>query len=175
MNSLFAEESIRELISGKEVGQRVPQFFVRAVTGPHMNKSICYVCRNGDRPVAMVFLRDVVKGVPELLKKLDVCVDSHRATGLRGFCVLLSENQRAAVSKLQTLAYDHQLALPLTMASQVLESPANHNLHPEAAVTVVLYHEQRIVSTHAFRHDEITENRINAVIEQVRQLSSRGS
>ena len=39
--------------SGK-VGDEVPSFYVRTVTGPLAGKSVCYVCRHGDRPVAMV-------------------------------------------------------------------------------------------------------------------------
>ncbi len=44
--------------SGK-VGEEVPSFYVRTVTGPLAGKSVCYVCRHGDRPVVMVLLREL--------------------------------------------------------------------------------------------------------------------
>ena len=47
------------LNSGRAVGEYVPTFYSRAVTGPLMNKSICYVCRNGARPVVMILMRRV--------------------------------------------------------------------------------------------------------------------
>ncbi len=169
----YAEPSA-PLVSGRAVGERVPQFFVRAVTGPLMNKSVCYVCRNGDRPVVMVFLRDIVEGVPSLLKEIDQCVDQHRAVGLKGFGVLLSENQRTATSKLQTLAFDHDLSLPLTVASTQLEAPASQNLHPDAAVTVVLYHDQTVLSTHAFRESELSPERIRELMLEVKGLAAKG-
>ena len=164
---------MQPLVSGRAVGEQVPQFYVRAVTGPLMNKSVCYVCRNGDRPVAMVFLRDVVPGTAELLKELDQVVDQNRAFGLRGFGVLLSENQRTATSKLQTLAFDHQLSLPLTMAPLQVEAAENQNLHPSAAVTVVLYHSHTVSSSYAFRETEITKERIASVISGVRELVAK--
>lgn len=171
---LIAGEPVEQLVSGRAVGERVPQFFVRAVTGPLMNKSVCYVCRNGDRPVVMVLMRDVVEGVPTLLKELDQCIDRHRAVGLRGFGVLLTENQRTAISKLQTMAFDNQLSLPLTVSSTQLDAPSSQNLHPEAAVTVVLYHDQTVVTTHAFRNTELTTERIAQLMTSVKDLAGKG-
>lgn len=172
--SVFVANAVSEetqaLVSGRAVGQRVPQFYVRAVTGPQMNKSICYVCRNGDRPVVMVFLRDLVPGTAELLKELDRYVDQNRAVGLRSFGVLLSDNQVAATSKLQTLAYDNQLSIPLTMAPAQVESPDNQNLHPDAAVTVVLYNELTVTRSYAFRETEITKERIAGMMAGVREM-----
>lgn len=171
---LIGGEPVAQLVSGRAVGDRVPQFFVRAVTGPLMNRSVCYVCRNGDRPVVMVFLRDVVEGVPALLKELDRYVDEHRAVGLRGFGVLLTENPKTAISKLQTLAFDHQLSLPLTLASTQLDAPSSQNLNPDAAVTVVLYHDQTVITTHAFRETELTSERISQLMSSVKELAAKG-
>lgn len=171
LNAVAAES--QALVSGRAVGEHVPQFYVRAITGPLMNKSICYVCRNGDRPVIMVFLRDVVPGTADLLKELDRFVDQNRASGLRGFGVLLSENQRTATSKLQTLAYDHQLSLPLTMAHPQVESSENQNLHPHAAITVVLYHDHTVTASYAFREAEIDKDRIANVMTGVRELVAK--
>ena len=47
------------LRSGRAVGEYVPTFYVRAVNGPLMNKSVCFVCRNGSRPVVMVLLQEM--------------------------------------------------------------------------------------------------------------------
>lgn len=172
LGGLLAGEPVEKLVSGRAIGERVPQFYVRAVTGPLMNKSICYVCRNGDRPVVMVLLRDVVDGVPRLLEEVDRFVDQHRADSVRGFCVLLSENQRTATSTLQTLSFDHRLSLPLTVAPPQLESPANQNLHPDAAVTVVLYQDQTVQATYGFRAGEVTRERIDDLMAGVRKLAA---
>ena len=171
---LVGGEPVAQLVSGRAVGERVPQFFVRAVTGPFMNKSVCYVCRNGDRPVVMVLMRNVVDGLPSLLKELDRCVDQHRAVGLRGFGVLLTENQRTAISQLQTLAFDNQLSLPLSVASTQLDAPSSQNLHPEAAVTVVLYHDQTVIATHAFRDTELNAEKIARLMLCVKDLARKG-
>ena len=62
--SVLAEPAAesKPLISGLAAGKEVPSFFVRAITGPQMNRSVCFVCRNGDRPVVMVMMRRLESG-----------------------------------------------------------------------------------------------------------------
>ena len=53
----------------------IPEFHSRVVTGPLMNKSVCFVCRNGARPVVMVFVRSMTPEVQRLLRNVDRIVD----------------------------------------------------------------------------------------------------
>ena len=158
------------LRSGRRIGERVPSFYVRAVTGPLENKSVCYVCRNGDRPVAMVFARKIVPELPRLLKGLDGLVDKHRARGLRSFGVFLTDMPRTMAPKLQTMSFDKMLLIPLTTATPSIGAPAYQNLHENAVVTIVLYRQQRVVASLAFREQELSKKRVRDVLGQVRKL-----
>jgi hypothetical protein len=162
------------LQSGRAGGDTVPQFYVRAVTGPLKNKSVCYVCRNGDRPVAMVFIREFTPGLSDLLTRLDQQIDRNRAEGLRGFGVLLAEDHRDSVSKLQTLAFDHQLSLPLTIAPVQVDSPSGQNVNPEAAVTVVLYRRRQVIESFAVGSTGLTAADVDHIAAGVERLLSRG-
>ncbi|HVV99981.1 MAG TPA: hypothetical protein VHB77_06565 [Planctomycetaceae bacterium] len=158
------------LVSGRAVGDKMPQFYVRAVTGPLMNRSVCYVCRNGERPVAMVFLRSLGPNVDALLKDIDQAVDRNRAAGLRGVGILVGDDQRDAVSKLQTLSFDNMLTLPLAVAPSQIELATNQNLHSDADVTVVLYRKLQVESRFAFRQGELDKTgieRVHAAIEKL--------
>src|SRR5258708_1314941 len=88
------EPSAAPLQSGLKVGEKVPTFYVRAITGPLKNKSVCYVCRNGDRPVVMLFIRQITPELKRLLKGIDGEVDQHRASGLRSFGVFLAGDNK---------------------------------------------------------------------------------
>ncbi len=158
------------LHSGRAVGEPVPTFYVRAVTGPLENRSVCYVCRNGSRPVVMVLLRAVDRNVPRLLQELDREIDRHRAEGLRGFVVLLEDDLRKAIPVLQTLAFDNELQLPLTTAPVAIETAACQNVHPAATVTVVLYRNRRVKRRFAFRAGELDEPSIERIVKAVRTL-----
>ncbi|HEY2251392.1 MAG TPA: hypothetical protein VGH74_10045, partial [Planctomycetaceae bacterium] len=67
-NSQTAASLSEPLQSGLKVGEKVHTFYVRAITGPLKNKSVCYVCRNGDRPVVMFFVRRITPQLKKLLK-----------------------------------------------------------------------------------------------------------
>lgn len=156
--------------SGREIGELIPTFYTRAVTGPLMNRSVCYVCRNGQRPVVMVFLRKLGKECQPLLKQVDKLVDDHRGQGLRSFGVYLSEDPSEAISPVQTFSFNHKITLPLTVASNTVAQPHCQNLNEEADVTVVLYQKRRVVSRFAYRAGQMKEPQIEEIADSIKKL-----
>jgi hypothetical protein len=159
------------LKSGLQPGERVPTFYVRAITGPLRNKSVCYVCRNGDRPVVMVFIRSSSPGLRQLLKAVDEQIDAHRADGLRGFGVFLAGERKDLLSEVQTLAFEEKLGLPLTIAAATVEGPAGQNLAAAADVTIVLYRDQTVTANFAYRVGELSPSELERVVEAVKKLA----
>lgn len=155
--------------SGLQVGEKVPTFYVRAVTGSLKNKSVCYVCRNGERPVVMVFTHQVTPELAKLLKGVDDLADKHRADGLRAFGIFISRDNQELLPQVQTLAFNEMLGLPLTLAAAPSDGLA---LHPDAAVTVVLYRDLTVTDNFAFRAGDLNEKRIGAVLESIRRLAT---
>ena len=139
---------------GPKTGAAVASFYTRAVTGPLRNKSLCYVCRNGERPVVMVLLRRIDPELQPLLKTVDRLIDKHRADGLRGFGVYFHDDSVKATSAVQTFAFDNKIAMPLTIAG---ETVANGTLKVDrkAAITVVLYRKRRVVRSWTFQSGEL--------------------
>lgn len=145
---------------------------MRAITGPLRTKSVCYVCRNGDRPVVMLLVRKVTPELTGLLKKIDEAVDANRAAGLRSFGVFLSQDSRTLAPQLQTLAFDAEINLPLTIAAAPADGPGGEATHPDAAVTVLLYREQRVLANFAYRTGELGESQIETIMRSVRELAA---
>jgi hypothetical protein len=168
-----AEETSRPLISGPQAGDRVATFYVRAITGPHRNKSVCYVCRNGDRPVVMLFAREVTPEVRRLLKEIDTQVDAHRALGLRAFCVFHARDGRDLLPVVQTVAFEEKIELPLTIAAAAVDGPAGQNLHPDASVTAILYREQTVAESFAWRPGELTPGELTRLLKSVKELAEK--
>jgi hypothetical protein len=160
----------RPLESGRAIGQPVPSFYVRAVTGPLRNKSVCYVCRNGSRPCVMVLFRETPQTLGKLLKAIDKVVDQNRAEGLKGFGVLISPEPGRAISRLQTMAFNQKVSIPLSVATDVVGSPSCQNLHPRAEVTVVLYRRQKVVGRFAFRTRELDAAGTGRVLAGIKRL-----
>ena len=148
------------LKSGPEIGSPVHAFFVRAVTGPLKNRSVCYVCRNGDRPVAMVFFQGVDPNAVKFMKMMDQVTDAGRANGARSFGVLVTDDSGKVVPILQTLAFDGKIEMPLTASTTVIANPSCHNLNTDAATTVVLYRHQKVVASYGYRRGDLVDSEI---------------
>jgi hypothetical protein len=159
------------LQSGLKVGEKVHTFYVRAITGPLKNKSVCYVCRNGDRPVVMIFVRRITPQLKKLLKGIDAEIDAHRAAGLRGFGVFLAGEGSELLPQVQTLAFDEKINLPLTIAAAPSDGSAGGTIHPDAAVTVMLYRDQTVTANFAYRADELQDGEIDKVLKGIRKLA----
>lgn len=168
---LVAADRTLGLKSGLQVGEKVPTFYVRAITGPLHGKSVCYVCRNGDRPVVMVLVREVSPELKTLLKGIDRLVDAHRAEGLRSFGVFVARDSKALLPAVQTLAFEEKLNLPLTISAASVEGADGQSLHPDAALTVVLYRDQRVAANFAYRAGELTSDEIARVLASLRGLA----
>jgi hypothetical protein len=163
--------SVAPLQSGLKVGEKVRTFYVRAITGPLKNKSVCYVCRNGDRPVVMLFIREITPELKTLLKQIDKEVDEHRASGLRSFGVFVASDSKELLPQVQTLAFDEKINLPLTIAAAPSDGSAGRSLHPDAAATIILYREQTVVANFAYRAEELKAEQCEAVLKGIRALA----
>lgn len=175
IGQIGAEETPLPSLSGPDIGTEVTTFYVRAVTGPHSGKSICYVCRNGNRPVVMVLLRELGPDVTRLLKQLNSTVDRHRADGLRCFVVLLGAATQKDFARLQTLAFDEKLEIPLTLAAETLTGSTLKSVSEDAAVTVVLYDHLKVTQQFSFRTAECTQPACQQIIRAADQLAQEAA
>lgn len=164
----------KPLTSGPPTGKEVPSFFVRAITGPQMNRSVCFVCRNGDRPVVMLLLRRLESGTSVVLKAVDELVDRRRADGLRAFGVMLSDEPSKVSPHLQTVSFDQQLSLPLGVGPEALADRDSLCVDPAASVTLIAYRDKKVVWTSAFRSAELRDEptRTRRLREMLRQAES---
>ena len=167
-----AASSAEPLRSGLQAGEKVRPFYVRAITGPLKNKSVCYVCRNGDRPVVMIVIRKITPELKTLIKGIDGEIDQHRAAGLRAFGVFLAGDGNELLPQVQTLAFDGKINLPLTIAAAPFDGSAGGTIHPEAAVTVMLYRDQIVTSNFAYRPFELHDREIDRILKGIRALAN---
>lgn len=151
-------------------GSEVPSFYVRAVTGPLAGKSVCYVCRNGDRPVVIVLLRDLGPDTAPLLKDLDRTVNRHRADGLRCFAVLLTDAPQRDAARLQTLAFDEKIDLPLTVTGEATTQGSTLAFPRDSAISIVTYQDRRIVERFLFKSGKCDESARQSIIAASEKL-----
>jgi len=108
--------------------------------------------------------------IATLLKAIDAVVDDNRVSGLRSFGVLVTDESARAVPILQTMAFDERIRMPLTAATTAIAGSSCHNLHEDAATTVILYRNQQAVRNYAFAEGTIDKRSLKPLLEGVKRL-----
>ena len=119
------------------------------------------------KPVVMVVMQKVDPEIGSLLTELDSVIDKNRVSGLRGFGVLVTDESSRAVPILQTMAFDEKIHMPLTAATTAIAGSGSHNLHPDAATTIILYRGQKAVETIPLKTGGITEKEVSRIRDRV--------
>ncbi|HLN27123.1 MAG TPA: hypothetical protein VK395_05225 [Gemmataceae bacterium] len=168
-----------ELKSGPQPGEEIPgPFHILNINGEHAANLHCLVCAYGLRPVVAVFTREPIaanKTLATLLQKLDEDLVKYKDARLRAFAVLLSdefpkeEGRKNLVAGLGNTAAELDLKR-LILAAGDSAGPDNYKLNKDAALTVVLYRNHKVIANFAFAKDKFTENDITAILEGVHKM-----
>lgn len=158
--------------SGSAVGDYVPQFYTRVVSGPLMNRSVCFVCRYGDRPVVMIVARKVGPEVRPLFKNIDRIVESHRAGGLRSFGVLIADESFPAISSMQTFAFNNRIAMPLTVGTEGSTAEAIQGVERDSSVTVLIYRKRVVAARFVLKSDELDVAHFTPIIDRLKAFAT---
>jgi hypothetical protein len=157
------------LKSGLQAGETINSIFEPLnVTGPSAGEPHCLVCENGAAPVVMIFAREPSAKLASLLARVDAATEKNKAAQMGSFCVFLSEKEELA-ERLKTTAAENKLK-QIVLAIDAPAGPEGFNVAAEADVTVVLYHEHRVLANHAFRHGELDDGAIDKIMADVPKI-----
>jgi hypothetical protein len=155
--------------SGPQVGEKVPgPFKPLNATGADAGKEECLYCKNGSKPVAMVFVRELTPEVVALIKKLDAATAAKRDAGLASCVIVLSDAKDLAAS-LAKWAREEKIANTV-LATYAPAGPAKYALAPNAAVTVVLYTKHTVKANHTFRTGELKASGADAIVADLAKI-----
>jgi hypothetical protein len=90
---------------------------------------------------------------------------------LRCFAVLLSESAQRDAARLQTLAFDEKLDLPLTIVGESMAGSNLSMVSGEASIVVVLYNHHKVNDRFCYRTGECDDESRQKVIIAVNQLA----
>jgi hypothetical protein len=169
VQSAGAAEPLR---SGPQVGEKVPGAFkVLNLNGPDAGKAACLYCRNGSRPMIMVFTREISPAVTSLLQKLEAALAANPNSSLSACVIFCSDDQTLAG---RLVPWVKQMNLnQVTVAVGSAAGPAKYNLPPEAAVTALLYTHFKVQANHTFRAGELQDASINAILADLPKILSK--
>jgi len=157
------------LKSGPKVGEELPGTFAPVnVTGPDAGDKTCIFCECGERPVAMVFAREVSAPLTQLIKRLDAATAEHKASKMGSFVVFLSKEEGLG-KQLKQVAEKEKVQHTI-LRTFAPEGPKGYQIDKDADVTVVLFIDRVVKANHAFRKGELNDKAIDAIATDVARI-----
>jgi hypothetical protein len=154
--------------SGPQPGEKVPgPFKPLHVTGPEAGKYACLYCKYGQRPVAVVFAREITPAVARLLAAIDAETAARDDARLGSFAVFVGDPARLS-EPIKQLAVAQKIGSCVLSVAEA--APESYAIAADAAVTVVLYHQLKVKANHAFRAGELEDRAIAAVVADLRRM-----
>lgn len=159
-----------EIKSGLPVGEEVPPFNVRDITGPAKGTTLCYRCKYGDQPVVAVFARDLSENVKDLVKKVDGVVGKNADKKMAAFVVVMTDDPDAFEPKLEALAKDAKLAkTPLTIVEGA-GGPPDYKISKDADVTVMMWVNSEVKVNQAFAKGKLDKKSVDKLIDDTKKI-----
>lgn len=171
MSSVAVAEEVE---SGLKEGANIGAFYVTKAAGAEEDgvstgQNLCYRCKNGARPQVMVFTRSTDDKVVKLIQRLDKQLQKHEDKQLRAFVNMLGDSKEAAGDEVKKLAGQAKTKLvPFVVPNEFENGPDNYGLNPEAAVTVLLANNSKVVANYAVT--DASELEIKTVMSQLKKL-----
>ena len=160
-----------EVTSGPQVGDSVGAFTVTKVAGNPddgfaVGRSGCYRCKTGSKPVVMVFARSADEKLAKLLKKIEEEVEEHQDEKLMSFVNMIGADAESLKKATEEFAAKHGITrIAFVVPEDAKDGPADFNIAPDADVTVVCYKGGMVVANHAFAAGQMSDEKIDAVVE----------
>jgi hypothetical protein len=152
------------------IGDHVPAFNVRDITGPNKGKTLCYRCKFGDRPVVTIFTREISPEVVSLVKNVDKQVATHADKKMASFVVLLTSNPDEAETKLAEIAQKEGIEnVPLTIIEGDA-GPKGYGITQDAQTTVMMWVDGAVKVNQAFAKGKFDKSAAEKVAAETTKI-----
>ena len=154
--------------SGPQVGEKLAgPFHPLNINGEKAGEKNCLYCSNGDRPVAMIFAREVTPEVTMLIKKIDAAT-TKSGDKMGSFVVFLGKGEELE-TQLKSLAKKEGLKATV-LAIDNPAGPKGYKVAKDADVTVVLYRARKVKANYAFKKGEMTDKDVSTIVAELPKI-----
>jgi hypothetical protein len=144
--------------------------------GIKVGDELCYCCELGLRPVVLVFASNTADpALATLLTRIEKAVEQHKDRQLAGLIALLGPEREGLIERAKQLADEHKLSRTALVvpAEHASPGPADFDLDPQAAVTVMTYTEAKVTTTFAFLPGGLTPEAIDRVLAAAEKMVTK--
>jgi hypothetical protein len=156
--------------SGLREKQRPGPYTALVSVGPQRGQQHCFICESGDRPVVIIFARQLSEPLGKLVGKLDKALTDHKVAELRAWVTFLAEDHVSLDPKVVQWSKKHATGnVPLGVFEDPV-GPPTYLLAREADVTVLLSVKQKVIANFAFRAGELNDAAVGGIMNAVPKI-----
>lgn len=155
--------------SGLKPGQKPGPYSFQVVTGPQRGQLMCYVCETADKPMVIVFARELTEPLGKLAAKLDRAVADGKPKDVRGWLTVMGEAKDREEQLVQWGRKHVLKSLPLGIFADP-DGPPAYKLHKDAQVTVIVAKDRKAIASFGFRAGELNDKSIGDMMKAVDEM-----
>jgi hypothetical protein len=156
--------------SGLRANQRPGPYTSLVSVGPERGQQHCFICESANRPLVIIFARELSDPLGKLVGMLDRALTEHKPAELRAWVTFLSDDQVKLDPKVVQWSKKHATGtVPLGVFEDQV-GPPTYLLASEADVTVLLSVKQKVVANFAFRAGELNDAGIFEIMKALPRI-----
>jgi hypothetical protein len=150
--------------SGLRESQRPGPYTALVSVGRERGQQHCYICESGQKPLIIIFARQLSDPLGKLVSTLNKAVAEQKATDLRAWVTFLTDDQVSLDPKVVGWSKKHATGgIPLGVFEDPIGPPA-YLLSRDADVTVLLAVKQKVAANFAYRAGELNDAAIFEIV-----------
>jgi hypothetical protein len=158
--------------SGLRANQRPGPYTSLVSVGPQRGQQHCFVCEAGDKPMVIIFARQLSDPLGKLVSKLDKVVADSKAADLRAWVTFLADDQVALDPKVVQWSKKHSTGtVPLGVFEDPV-GPPTYLLSRDADVTLLVSIKQKVVANFAYRAGELNDAESFTILKTIAKVAA---
>jgi hypothetical protein len=117
----------------------------------------------------MILAREVSDPLTSLVKKIDAATLDHKDAHMGSFVVFCT-NKNDMEKQVKGLADKEKVKQTILTVLDNPSGPPSYKMAKDAEVTVVLYHERKVVANHAFKKGELNDLGIEDIVKDIAKI-----
>jgi hypothetical protein len=156
--------------SGPRENQRPGPYTALVSVGPERGQQHCFICESGNRPLVIIFARQLSEPLGKLVGMLNQALTEHKPAELRTWVTFLSDDQVSLDPKVIRWSKKHATGnVPLGVFEDQA-GPPTYLLAREADVTVLLSVKQKVVANFAYRAGELNDAAVFEIMKTLPKI-----
>lgn len=147
----FAQEKAKKdpVFSGPQVGEKLPGFKVKGVSGDSAGKELDFVKTADGKPIVLVFVHDVNRISMSFTRTLTTYSASRAKDGLHTGVVWLADDVTEAENTIKRVGHALAKDAPLGISPDGKEGPGSYGLNRTMMLTVLVGKENKVTANFA--------------------------